>query len=151
MENLLMKITKMIAMVLTASALLYPYSSFAAEAVVNAQTRIYKPDIVYIQPGDTVRWTNMTSHNAVSYVVPEGATGFGEKGKLPGGSFSATFDKEGIYGYVCEPHIGFGMVGVVAVGNITQEMKDAAMKQANEILEGPFKRLIGKISKVEVK
>ena len=58
--------------------------------------------------------------------------------------------KEGIYGYVCEPHIGFGMVGVIVVGNVTQEMKDAAMKQAMETLEGPFRRLIGKLKKVKV-
>jgi len=30
-------------------------------------------------------------------------------------------------------------------------MKDAALKKANETLEGPFKRLIGKLNKVEVK
>jgi len=146
-----MNLTKVITVVLTVSAILLPYAGFAAEVIVNAQTRIYKPDIVYIQPGDTVQWTNMTSHNAVSYIVPEGATGFGEKGKLPGGSFGATLEKEGIYGYVCEPHIGFGMVGVVAVGNITAEMKDAAIKTAEETLVGPFRRLIGTLKKVEVK
>ena len=93
----------------------------------------------------------MTSHNAVSYITPEGATQFGEKGKLPGGSFSVTLDHEGIFGFACEPHVGFGMVGAIAVGNVTQEMKDAAMKTASETLEGPFKRIIGKIKKVEVK
>lgn len=146
-----MKVTKVFVVVLTALALLLPYAGFAAEVVVNAQTRIYAPDIVYIQPGDTVQWANMTSHNAVSYIVPEGAKGFGQKGQLPGGSFGATLEKEGIYGYVCEPHIGFGMVGVVVVGNVTQEMKDAALKTADATLEGPFRRLIGKLNKVEIK
>ncbi|MBM2829855.1 MAG: blue (type 1) copper domain protein [Gammaproteobacteria bacterium] len=146
-----MKLTKIIAVVLTASAILLPYAGFAAEVIVNAEVRMFKPDIVYIQPGDTVQWTNMTSHNAVTYIVQEGATGFGEKGQLPGGSFSATLEKEGIYGYVCEPHIGFGMVGVIAVGNITAEMKDAAVKTAEETLVGPFRRLIGTLKKVEVK
>ena len=146
-----MNLTKVITVVLSASAFLLPNAGFAAEVIVNAEVRAFKPDIVYIQPGDIVQWTNMTSHNAVTYVVPEGATGFGEKGKLPGGSFSATLEKEGIYGYVCEPHIGFGMVGVVAVGNITAEMKDAAIKTAEETLVGPFRRLIGALKKVEVK
>jgi len=126
-------------------------AAIAEEHVVNAEARIFKPAIIYIQPGDTVRWTNMTSHNAVTYVAPEGSAGFGEKGKLPGGSFSATPDKEGIYGYSCEPHVGFGMVGVVVVGNPSQEMQDAAMKQADETLQGPFRRLLGSIKKVEVK
>lgn len=125
--------------------------SFAAEHTVNAEARVYNPDIIYIAPGDTVGFTNMTSHNVVSYVVPEGAEGFGEKGKLPGGSFSVTLEKEGIYGYVCEPHIGFGMVGVIVVGNASQETKDAALKKADETLQGPFRRLIGKLNKIEVK
>ena len=133
---------------ITVVALLLPFHSFAQEHVVNAEARIFKPDTLYIQPGDTVVWRNMTSHNAVSYVKPEGTEGFGEKGKLPGGSFNASFEQEGIYGYVCEPHIGFGMVGVIAVGKITQEMIDAAMKDATDNLQGPFRRLIGKIKKL---
>ncbi len=138
------------ALVLAVASFLMPGITFAAEVVVNAEARIFRADIVYIQSGDTVRWTNMTSHNAVSYIVPDGAEGFGEKGKLPGGSFSAKIEKEGIYGYVCEPHIGVGMVGVVVVGDVTQEMIDAAMKQAMDTLEGPFRRLIGKLKKVQV-
>ena len=48
------------------------------------------------------------------------------------------------------PHIGFGMVGVVVVGNVTQEMIDVAVKDAMDNLEGPFRRLIGKLKKVKV-
>ena len=146
----MMRIIKLLTLVLGIVSFIMPGLSFAAEVIVNAETRIFKPDIVYIQPGDTVRWTNMTSHNAVTYIVPDGAEGFGEKGKLPGGSFSASPEKEGIYGYICEPHIGFGMVGVIVVGNVTQEMIDAAVKQAIDTLEGPWRRLIGKLKKVKV-
>ncbi len=146
-----MNFARVFSMILVLPALLLSNAVFAAEVVVNAQTRVFAPDIVYIQPGDKVLWTNMTSHNAVSYIVPEGAAGFGEKGKLPGGSFTASPEKEGIYGYVCEPHIGFGMVGVVVVGNASQEMKDAALGTADATLEGPFRRLIGKLNNVEVK
>jgi pseudoazurin len=146
-----MKLLKQYSLPLTLLAMFMPAMSQAADTVVNAEARVFNPAIVYIELGDTVRWTNMTSHNAVSYVVPEGSKGFGTKGELPGGSFSATPDKEGIYGYVCEPHVGFGMVGVIVVGPVTQEMKDAAKKKAMETLEGPFKRVIGKINKIEVK
>lgn len=139
------------AAAITAVMIMFSPSMHAAEHIINAEARVFKPLVIYVQAGDTVQWTNMTSHNAVSYIVPDGATGFGEKGQLPGGSFSATMGKEGIYGYVCEPHIGFGMVGVIVVGNATQEMKDAALKKADETLQGPFLRLKGALNKVEVK
>lgn len=144
-----MKTAKLL-MITSILAVFATNAAVAEEHVVNAEARIFKPDIIYIQPGDTVRWTNMTSHNAVTYVTPDGSAGFGEKGKLPGGSFSATPDKEGIFGYVCEPHAGMGMVGVIVVGNATKEVQDAALKQADETLQGPFRRLMGTIKKVKV-
>jgi pseudoazurin len=149
-EKVTMKTTRLLMMI-TASLTFFASSlAFAEEHVVNAEARIFKPDIIYIQPGDTVRWTNMTSHNAVTYVAPDGSSGFGEKGKLPGGSFSASPDKEGIYGYACEPHAGMGMVGVIVVGNATKDVQDAALKKADETLQGPFRRLMGTIKKVKV-
>lgn len=117
---------------------------------INAEARVFNPEILYIQLGDTVQWKNMTSHNSVTYVVPDGSAGWGEHGKLPGGSFSATPDKEGVYGYACEPHVGFGMVGVVVVGTPTQEMVDAAMAKADAELQGPFRRIIGKLNKIVI-
>ena len=143
-----MKIIKFFALLL-AGNLLLTTSAFAEDHAVNAEARVYKPDMLYIALGDTVNFNNMTSHNNVTYVKPEGSAGWGEHGKFPGGSLSVTPDKEGIYGYVCEPHIGFGMLGVVVVGKVTQEMKDAAMADAMK-LEGPFRRLIGKIKQVQV-
>ena len=143
MRNNIIKII-LSALMLSASS-----SLLAAEHTVNAEARVFKPAIIYIAPGDTVNFTNMTSHNAVSYVVPEGGEVFGEKGKFPGGSFNVAPKGEGIYGYVCEPHIGFGMVGVIVVGDVSADDIAAAKKQAMDTLEGPFKRVIGKINKVK--
>ena len=122
----------------------------AEEHIVNAAAREFKPAIIYVQPGDTVKFTNMTSHNSVTYLTPEGATGWGESGKMAGGSFiTPPIDIEGIYGYVCEPHIGFGMVGVVVVGGVSADDKAAMKERAMAELQGPFKRLIGKINKIK--
>ena len=143
--------TRILPSIISVGIFLMPAIAAADDVTVNAEARVYNPAIVYINPGDTVHWNNMTSHNSVTYVVPEGATGWGEHGQLPGASFSVTPDKEGIYGYVCEPHVGFGMVGVVVVGPSTAEKKEAAMKTATDTLQGPFRRLIGTINKVEVK
>ena len=118
----------------------------AEEHVVNAAAREFKPAIIYIQPGDSVKFINMTSHNSVTYLIPEGGTGWGEKGKLASSSLiTPALNTEGIYGYVCEPHIGFGMVGVVVVGAVSADDIAAMKERAMTELEGPFKRLIGKI------
>lgn len=125
--------------------------------VVNAEARIFNPDVIYVKPGDNVRFVNMTSHDAVSInqvplpdgqvfegMLPEGAEGW--KSKM-GNDFTLQMDIEGVYPYVCIPHIGFGMVGVIVVGEPVNV--DAAMDAARANLTGPYRRLIGKILKVQ--
>tara|TARA_B100000953_G_scaffold55417_1_gene43268 strand:+ start:533 stop:979 length:447 start_codon:yes stop_codon:yes gene_type:complete len=138
--------TRHIGIILGALVYMLPNLVNAEEHVVNAAAREFKPAIIYIQPGDSVKFINMTSHNAVTYLIPEGGTGWGEKGKLAGSSLiTPALNTEGIYGYVCEPHIGFGMVGVVVVGAVSADEIAAMKERAMTELEGPFKRLIGKI------
>lgn len=120
--------------------------AFAEDHIVNAQARMFAPAILYIKPGDTVKWANMTSHNTVSQegLIPEGAEGW--RGQI-GENKAVTLDKEGVYAYVCEPHIGFGMVGAIVVGepvNIDQEME-----YARNNLQGPYRRIIGKLLKIQ--
>lgn len=142
--------TRHIGIILSALVYMLPNLVNAEEHIVNAAAREFKPAIVYVQPGDTVKFTNMTSHNAVTYLVPEGGINWGEKGKMSGATFiTPPIDTEGIYGYVCEPHIGFGMVGVVVVGGVSADDKAAMKERAMAELEGPFKRLIGKINKIK--
>ena len=138
--------TRHIGIILGALVYMLPNLVNAEEHVVNAAAREFKPAIIYIQPGDSVKFINMTSHNSVTYLIPEGGTGWGEKGKLASGSLiTPALNTEGIYGYVCEPHIGFGMVGVVIVGAVSADEIAAMKERAMTELEGPFKRLIGKI------
>jgi len=138
--------TRHIGIILGALVYMLPNLVNAEEHVVNAAAREFKPAIIYIQPGDSVKFINMTSHNSVTYLIPEGGTGWGEKGKLAGSSLiTPALNTEGIYGYVCEPHIGFGMVGVVVVGAVSADEIAAMKERAMTELEGPFKRLIGKI------
>ncbi len=112
---------------------------------INAQARGFVADIVYIQPGDRVGWINMTSHNTVSIdgMIPEGAEPW--RSKL-GENLKLTLEIEGVYAYVCEPHLGFGMVGLSIVGETTnvEEVRDVALK-----LEGAYRRILGKLKKVQ--
>ena len=123
--------------------------------IVKAKARAFEPYNVYIDVGDTVQWQNMTSHNVKTIIVPGHVDETGNwahegfRSKL-GDNFHYKFEKRGLYGYVCEPHIGFGMVGFVIVGPTTQADIDR-YKEAYEVknLRGPFRRLIGKLNKIK--
>ena len=141
-----MRINKSLALVIAIMSLLGVSNSYAEEHVINAQARVFNPDIIYIQPGDTVKFVNMTSHDAKSVegLIPEGAEHF-DSGL--GNNLTLKLDVEGVYAYVCVPHIGFGMVGAIVVGKPVNI--DAEMEYAKTNLEGPYRRLIGKLLKVQ--
>ena len=69
--------------------------------IINAEARIFNPDVLYIQPGEYVKFVNMTSHDAVSInqvplpdgqvfdgMLPEGAEGW--KSKMGNDYYPAT-------------------------------------------------------------
>lgn len=120
----------------------------AADHVIKAGARSFEPATIYIADGDKLKFSKMSSHNSQSVegMIPEGATSW--LGKM-GENISPALDKPGIYSFVCLPHIGFGMVGVIVVGDVSAEDIAAYKKKAIDTLEGPFRRLIGKINKLK--
>ena len=81
------------------------------------QRFVYSPEIVRIEPGDTVVFVPTDKgHNTVSIdgMFPDGAQriniGFNKEGAV-------TFDRPGIYGIKCTPHAGLGMVALIVVGD----------------------------------
>ena len=77
---------------------------------------VFQPEVVKIAPGDTVVFkATDAGHNAetIKGLLPDGAEAFA--GKM-GKDVSVTFDKEGVYGVKCKPHVSMGMVAVVVVG-----------------------------------
>jgi len=137
-----------LAAILAVSVYMLPTFVSAAEHVIKAGSRAFEPDTIYIAEGDSVVFSNMNSHNSVSVdaLIPEGAKAWA--GAL-GENIAPDVSKPGIYSYVCQPHIGFGMVGVIVVGDVTAEDIAAYKQKAMDTLEGPFRRLLGKINKVK--
>jgi pseudoazurin len=97
----------------------------AAEVVVEMlnrdkatnTTNAFKPGLVKVAKGDTVKWVATNPGHNVAFVaggVPAGVplftSGYTKEIKYK-------FDKPGIYVYKCTPHLGMGMVGIVLVGN----------------------------------
>lgn len=102
---------------------------------VTAQGLIYNPLVVTIAPGDTVSWTNMSTHNTESIegLIPEGAEMWMSE---MSDNYSRTFTVEGIYIYKCTPHFGTGMGGAIIVGNPVnlEELKNFGAKGATRRL-----------------
>ena len=78
----------------------------------------YQPDSLAIEPGTTVQWVwEGNNHNINPTEQPEESDW---EGHLPledeGFEYEYTFEVEGSYEYVCDPHVGVGMVATIEVG-----------------------------------
>lgn len=108
---------------------------WAEGAKINAQATKFDPLVVFINPGETVAWNNMSGHNSVTVdgLIPAGAEGWnirmGENG-------SVTLEQEGVYVYKCTPHFAMGMGGAVVVGkpNNFEAVKTNANGMAKRIV-----------------
>lgn len=91
----------------------------------DGQSMAFEPAFLKIQPGDTVKFVPTDKGHDVETIagmLPEGAQPF--KGKISQ-QISVTFEKPGVYGYRCAPHVGMGMVGLIAVGDATTNLEAA--------------------------
>jgi pseudoazurin len=108
---------------------------------------VFEPALARIQPGDSVKFIAAhKGHNAQSIEVlrPDGGVKF--QGKI-NEEITVTFDKPGIYGYECKPHVGLGMVGLVIVGDPSANLgaaKGATFRgKAKERFEALMKQIDG--------
>ncbi len=90
-------------------------ASGKTHSVVTQVTK-FSPMVLFVQPGDTVTWTNMAGHDTATIegMIPDGATAWQSK---MGETYSHTFTQEGAYLYKCNPHVSMGMIGAVIVGS----------------------------------
>ncbi|MCC5796052.1 MAG: pseudoazurin precursor [Methylophaga sp.] len=99
--------------------------------VVTAEALVFNPVVITIQPGDTVSWVNMPTHDTQSLegLIPEGAEHWHSEMSQ---NYSRTFTQEGIYVYKCTPHFGSAMGGAIIVGNPVniEEIRNAGARGA---------------------
>ena len=143
-----MSLKKFMIAGLTVLGLSFSLIASAADHTIKAGARAFETPVIYVGVGDNVQFTNMNSHNSVTVneLLPEGAEGWASG---MGENLALTMTVPGIYSYVCQPHIGFGMVGVIVVGDVSQADIDAYKQKAMDTLQGPYRRLLGKINKIE--
>jgi pseudoazurin len=81
----------------------------------EGQRNWFEPAVLRVEPGDTIHFVATDKgHNSASLVIPEGAEAW--NGKLSQ-DVSVTLEVPGLYSYKCTPHLGLGMVGLIAVGD----------------------------------
>jgi plastocyanin len=91
----------------------------AASATIHEvvqKGQAFEPQVVVIQPGDTVHWSWTIGIHTVtsgSNCTPDGL--FNAPLDTAHRNFSFTFDSAGTYDYFCTPHCAMGMTGTVQV------------------------------------
>lgn len=93
------------------------------------QRQIFYPAVLRVAPGDTVKFISSDKgHNTASVTgaIPDNAEPW--KSKF-GKDFEVTLTDEGTYQYLCTPHYGMGMVGVILVGDHTVNLENVKAKK----------------------
>ena len=92
-------------------------ASVAVGAQGNGGAFAFDPPAVHVDNGATVVW-EWTGEGGGHNVVSEGGDPLdsGDPVATQGETYEYTFDTDGIYNYVCEPHESLGMKGSVVVG-----------------------------------
>jgi plastocyanin len=89
------------------------------EAQVTALDNTFRAADIQVKPGTSVTWTNK-GRNDHDVLPAEGdAWGVDADGFAPGGAYTTTFDRPGVYHYYCSIHgsAASGMVGTVVVAD----------------------------------
>lgn len=130
--------------------------TFAAEHEVRmlnkgpeGQPMQFDPAFLRIEPGDSVKFVATDKgHNSESILemIPEGAETW--KGKI-NEEITVTYDVEGIYGYKCMPHFGLGMVGIIQVGDNTDNLDSAETAKLPGKAKTRMAELIAQVSGTE--
>jgi pseudoazurin len=115
---------KVLAFSLVICAAGYSQLAYAEDVTVQVLNRdpktnvsfLFKPGVVRVKAGDTVRWVSTNTMHNVAFVpggipfgIPQFTSGFQTL-------ITYKFTKPGAYLYKCGPHFGLGMIGLVVVG-----------------------------------
>ena len=122
-------------------------SAFAANVDVDMLNKrddgakmVYSLDIVDVSVGDTVTWLPTAKGHNVQFIAGPDSAELPRKSKL-NKQFTHQFDVPGVYLYQCTPHKSMGMIGLVVVGDNTNN-KDAI---ASTKVNGKSKKKLAKL------
>ena len=108
--------------------------SFAADVAIEMLNKdadgnkmVFSEEVVKVDVGDTVTWLPSSKGHNVEMISSPNKMKFKSKN---GKEAKITFETPGIYYYLCTPHKGMGMIGLVVVGNDLSNIDDIASAKA---------------------
>ena len=109
----------------------------------DKEKMLYSDELVRVNVGDTISWVPTSKGHNVQFVsVPEGVEKI--KSKLSK-EVSYTFETEGVYLYLCTPHAGMGMIGLVIVGDSLENLDSVKKHKLMGKAKKKFKKLLKNI------
>ena len=85
---------------------------------------VFSEEILVVQPGDLIQFVATDKGHNVQFIDGPDGVELPKKSKISK-DVMVTLDEPGVYVYVCTPHASMGMIGIVVVGDLTQEAVDA--------------------------
>jgi pseudoazurin len=85
---------------------------------------VFSEEILVAQPGDLIQFVATDKGHNVEFIDGPDGVELPKKSKISK-DVMITLDEPGVYVYVCTPHASMGMIGIVVVGELTQEAIDA--------------------------
>ena len=101
-----------------AGLIAFTFQAFTATHIISASGFSYSPSSITIHQGDTVLFNLGSSHNALEINKDTwDANGTASNGgfSLGFGGGQLIFNTPGTFYFICTPHAGFGMKGVITV------------------------------------
>ena len=130
-------------------ALFLSTPSFAAEVVIemlnkdaNGNKMVFSQEVVKVGIGDTVSWLPSSKGHNVEMISSPNKMKYKSKN---GREAKITFDTPGIYYYLCTPHKGMGMIGLVVVGNDLSNIDDVKKAKAYGKSKKKLKKLLASL------
>ncbi|MFL2844927.1 MAG: pseudoazurin [Candidatus Puniceispirillaceae bacterium] len=103
---------------------------------------VFSQEVVRVEVGDTVTWLPTSKGHNVEMISSPNKMKFKSKN---GREAKITFDTPGIYYYLCTPHKGMGMIGLVVVGNDMSNIDDVKKSKAYGKSKKKLKQLLASL------
>ena len=105
---------------------------------------VYSEELTRVEVGETITWVPTSKGHNVEWIAGPNGAELPKKSKN-GKEVSMTFEVPGIYYYLCTPHKGMGMIGLVVVGNDTSNKDAIAKAKALGKSKKKLKALLGQL------